>query len=42
MLIAAAAEEQGLILMHYDADFDQIAKVTGQHCLWVVPAGTVD
>ncbi|MGH9023585.1 MAG: PIN domain nuclease [Acidimicrobiia bacterium] len=42
LLIAAAAEEEGLILLHYDADFDQIAKVTGQHCQWVVPAGTVD
>ena len=42
LLIAAAAEEEGLILLHYDADFDQIAKVTGQHCQWVVRAGTID
>jgi predicted nucleic acid-binding protein len=42
LLIAAAAEEEGLVLLHYDADFDQIAKVTGQHCQWVVPAGTID
>jgi predicted nucleic acid-binding protein len=42
LLVAAAAEEDGLILLHYDADFDQIARVTGQHCQWVVPAGTVD
>jgi predicted nucleic acid-binding protein len=42
LLIAAAAEEAKLILLHYDTDFDLIAKVTGQRCQWVVPAGTVD
>jgi predicted nucleic acid-binding protein len=42
LLIAAAAESAGLALVHYDADFDRIAAVTGQACEWVVPAGTVD
>ena len=42
LLIAAAAEKAELILLHYDADFDLIAKLTGQPCQWVVPAGTVD
>ncbi len=42
LLIAAAAEEQRLILLHYDADFDHIAKVTGQRCEWIVPGGTID
>jgi predicted nucleic acid-binding protein len=42
LLIAAAAEEAKLILLHYDADFDLIARVTGQRCQWVVPAGTID
>lgn len=42
LLIAAAAEEAGLILLHYDADFDQIARVTGQICEWVVPSGSID
>ena len=42
LLIAAAAERSKLTLLHYDRDFDQIAKVTGQACQWVVPAGTVD
>jgi len=41
-LIAAAAEQGDLILLHYDADFDLISRVTGQPCEWVVPAGTVD
>lgn len=42
LLIAAAAEENGLAVLHYDADFDRIARVTGQRCEWVVAAGTVD
>lgn len=42
LLIAAAAEQDHLVLLHYDSDFDLIAKVTGQQCQWVVPAGTID
>jgi predicted nucleic acid-binding protein len=42
LLIAAAAEQDRLLLLHYDSDFDLIAKVTGQPCRWVVPAGTID
>lgn len=42
LLIAAAAESRGLVVLHYDADFDRIAAVTGQVCEWVVPAGSVD
>lgn len=42
LLIAAAAESRSLIVLHYDADFDRIAAVTGQSCEWVVPAGSVD
>lgn len=42
LLIAAAAEDAGLTLLHYDADFDGIAGVTGQDCQWVVPAGSID
>jgi predicted nucleic acid-binding protein len=42
LLIAAAAEQDRLVLLHYDSDFDLIAKVTGQRCQWVVPAGTID
>jgi hypothetical protein len=41
LLVAAAAEDAGLVLLHYDADFDRIADVTGQRCEWVVPAGSV-
>ena len=41
LLIAAAAETEGLAVLHYDADFDRIAAVTHQTCLWVVPAGSI-
>jgi predicted nucleic acid-binding protein len=41
LLIAAAAEEAHLVLLHYDSDFDLIAGVTGQECRWVVPAGSI-
>lgn len=42
LLIAAAAEVRGLVVLHYDTDFDRIAAVTGQACEWVVPAGSID
>ena len=42
LLIAAAAEESGLTVLHYDADFSHIAQVTGQVVEWVVPPGSVD
>jgi predicted nucleic acid-binding protein len=42
LLVAAAAEEQGLIVLHYDTDFDTISKVTRQPVQWVAPAGSVD
>jgi len=41
LLIAAAAEAAGLVVLHYDHDFDLIAGVTGQDTEWIVPAGTV-
>ena len=42
LLVAAAAEELLVAVLHYDADFDRIAAITGQACRWVVPAGTID
>lgn len=41
LLIAAAAEAAGLVVLHYDHDFDLIAKITGQPTEWVLPAGTI-
>ena len=42
LLVAAAAEQEGHVVLHYDADFDLIASVTGQPCRWLVPPGSVD
>lgn len=42
LLIAAAAERESLIVLHYDADYDRIARVTGQATEWVAPRGTLD
>lgn len=40
LVIAATAERHGATVLHYDADFDVIAEVTGQPVQWVVPRGT--
>jgi predicted nucleic acid-binding protein len=41
LLIAAAAEAAGLVVLHYDHDFDLIALVTHQPVEWIVPVGAV-
>lgn len=41
LLIAAAAESAGLVLLHYDADFETIAAVTGQPTRWLAPRGSL-
>lgn len=41
LLIAATAESAGLVVLHYDHDYDLIADITGQPTEWIVPAGTV-
>jgi len=41
LLVAAIAQVEGLIVLHYDADFDLIAEVTGQPMEWVVPRGSI-
>lgn len=42
LLIASAAEERRLIVLHYDSDYDMISSVTGQPVEWVVPRGAID
>ena len=42
LLVAACAERAGLAVLHYDADFELIAGLTGQSQTWIVPRGTVD
>jgi hypothetical protein len=41
LVLAACAEQNGLTLLHYDADYDLIAEVTGQPVEWVVPQGSI-
>lgn len=41
LLVAACAERAGLTVLHYDADFERISKLTGQRAQWVVPRGSV-
>lgn len=40
LLTAAVAEHYGAIVLHYDADFEHIAAITGQQQQWVVPRGS--
>lgn len=41
LVIAACAEHHGAALLHYDADFDLVATVTGQPVRWVAPRGSL-
>ncbi len=41
LIIAAAAECAGPVVLHYDADSDTIAAVSRQSTEWVVPRGSV-
>jgi predicted nucleic acid-binding protein len=41
LIISAAAEAGGLVVLHYDSDFERIAAVGGARHEWVVPQGSV-
>jgi predicted nucleic acid-binding protein len=41
-LVAVVAEARDLIVLHYDADFELIAGITGQDHQWVVARGMAD
>ena len=41
LIIAAVAEREGVAVLHYDKDFDLIARETRQRVEWVVAAGSV-
>jgi predicted nucleic acid-binding protein len=41
LLVAACAETAGLTVLHYDSDYEHIAKLTGQPVQWVVPRGSI-
>nr|WP_281497317.1 PIN domain nuclease [Ornithinimicrobium sp. F0845] len=42
LLIAATAERHEVTLVHYDHDYDAVARVTGQPMRWVVAPGSLD
>jgi predicted nucleic acid-binding protein len=42
LLVAAVAEAASLTVLHYGADFDHIAAVTGQATEWIVERGSID
>jgi predicted nucleic acid-binding protein len=41
LLVAAVAERERVMVLHYDADYELIADIAGQPVRWVVPRGTV-
>jgi len=41
LLIAACAELNDAVVVHYDRDFEAIAAVTGQPVRWLLPPGSI-
>lgn len=41
LIVAATARARDLEILHYDRDFDTIARYTDQAARWIVPPGTV-
>lgn len=41
LLLAAAAEQAGVALVHYDRDYERIAAVCGLRHEWLAPDGTL-
>ena len=41
LIVAATARSYNLEILHYDRDFDTIARFTEQPARWIVPPGTV-
>lgn len=41
LLVAATGREHDLEILHYDKDFETIARFTEQPVRWIVPAGSV-
>jgi predicted nucleic acid-binding protein len=40
-LVAAAAQELGAAVIHYDGDYDRLAEVMEFESVWVAPAGSL-
>jgi hypothetical protein len=41
LLLAAAAQRAGVVLVHYDRDYERIAAVSGLRQQWLIPDGTL-
>jgi len=41
LIIAATAEMHGATVLHYDADYDRIARITNQPVEWVAEKGSL-
>ena len=41
LIIAAAAEAADATVLHYDADYDRIAAITGQPVQWIASRGSL-
>ena len=41
LLIAAVAARHGVTVVHYDADYETIAAITGQQTRWGAPRGSL-
>ena len=41
-LVAAVAESRSLTVLHYDADFELVTRITGQPTQWIVEPDTAD
>jgi len=41
LIIAAVAERHCVCVLHYDADYERVATITGQLTRWVVPEGSL-
>lgn len=41
LVISATALAAGLVVLHYDADFERIAEAGGASQEWVVPKGSI-
>ena len=41
-LIAAAAQEAGVDVLHYDRHYDRLAKALSFASVWIASAGTLD
>lgn len=40
-MLAAAAQELGAAVLHYDRDYDTLAEVLEFESIWLAPAGTI-